>query len=426
MGSTTASYAFALKNWFNDANITFLTNRNNPFFSTVKKSKGGGDFVNSPVAIGNPQGGSAVFTNAQSIAGNATGGNLKGLKWLSSFGDYYWDLQIGDKVIALSQDNPMAFMKNQVVEIEGAFKQFGSRMEHLMLSSAGHTLTPGGFTISTGVCTLVDPNDATNIEYGMWLQASANNGDAASDTLLGSGSIGYVIAIDKGAGTFTVASSGPGGSAATPGSWSGTMFAFNYGDFGGSGAVRILLGMGAWVPSANPTSTTYENIDRTIDITALSGVRLTAAEISGLGTEDRLTRLVTRMTGRMSSEPPTDVVLHPEKWQDLANALQSRGYRPIDMQVGGFNYKAIEFATPGGTVKIWASRCILPSTAFALNFDYIEVFSPYGAQGFPQRMTRDGLEWVRMSASNDLEVRLLCYPAFVVRGPGFQGRTSLP
>lgn len=425
MGSTVASYAFGLKNWFNPANITFLTTRNNPAFTKVKKSKGGGDFVNSPVAIGNPQGGSAVFANSQAIAANATGGNLKGLKWLSSFGDYFWDLQIGDKVIALSQDNPMAFMKNQVVEIEGAFKQFGARFEHLFFATAGRTLTTSGFTISTGVCTLVDPEDATNIEYGMWLQASAANGDSASDTLLGSGSIGYVIAVNKGLGTFTVASSGPGGVAATPASWTGTMFAFNYGDFGGSGAVRVFLGLGAWIPPADPSATTFENVDRTLDVTALSGVRVPAATIAGLGTEDRITTLLAAMTGRMSSEPPTDFVIHTKKWQDLATALQNRGYRPLDMKIGGFNYKGIEVAGPAGNVTIWASRCCPPNACFALNFDYIEMFSPYGDQGFPQRMTRDGLEWVRMSASNDLEVRLLCYPAMVVRGPGFLGRVPV-
>lgn len=425
MASSMTTFAPFLKQYYNPGQVTSLTIKNRIFYAKVKKSLGSGDPWVTPVIYANPQGTSATLANAQIIATAAGGGgNLKGVRWMSSFGDYNGVVDIADKVIAASRDNVGAFFKDQTAEIDRLYEGFGDTMGNYFIGDAGHSVTPGSFTISTGVCTLLQPDDSVFIYVGMQLQASAGTGVTASDTLLGSGSIGYVIAVNRNAGTFTVSTTATG-VAGTPASWTGTMYAFKLGDFGATSAAtftRIVLGLGAWVPAADPTATVYENVDRTIDITALSGVRLTATEIAGANNEQRIKRLVARMSGRAAAPPPTDVFLHPEKWQDLADSLESRGNRPLGEKVAGFNFQKIELGTAGGMVNVWSDRFCTFNAGFAVNFDYIEAKS---YTGFPGVINQDGTDLLRLAASNDYEYRLTAYPAFQVKAPGFQGRVTL-
>jgi hypothetical protein len=425
MASSLTTFAPFVKNYYNPGQVTALTIKNRIFYAKVKKSPGSGDLWVTPVIYANPQGVAGTLANAQTVATAAGGGgNLQGKKWTSAFGDYNGVVDIGDKVIAASRDNIGAFFKNQTAEIDRLYESFADVMGAYFIGDAGHSVTPGSFTISTGVCTCAQPDDTVFIYVGMQLQASAGTGVTSSDTLLGSASIGYVIAVNRNAGTFTVSTTATG-AAGTPTGWTGTMYAFRLGDFGASAAAsftRIVLGLGAWVPAADPGATTFENIDRTLDMTALSGVRLTSTEIAGANNEQRVKRLVARMSGRAAAPPPTDVFMHPEKWQDLADSLESRGNRPLGEKIAGFNFQKIELATAGGMVNVWSDRFCTYNAAFAVNFDYIEAKS---YTGFPGVINQDGTDLLRLAASNDYEYRLTCYPAFQVKAPGFQGRATM-
>jgi hypothetical protein len=429
--SSMTTFAPFIKNYYNPGQVVALTIKNRIFYAKVKKSLGSGDLWVTPVIYANPQGLSATLANAQTVATSVTGGgSLQGKKWTSAFGDYSGVVDIGDKVIAASRDNVGAFFKNQTAEIDRLYEGFGDVMGNYFIGDAGHSVTPGTFTISTGVCTCLQPDDIIFVYVGSQLQASAGSGVTSSDTLLGAGSIGYVFAVNKNAGTFTVATSAANAAAATagtPGSWTSTMYAFRLGDFGATAAAgftRIVLGLGAWVPAADPTGgVTFENIDRTnIAVTELSGVRMTATEIGGLNNEARLKRLCARMAGRAAAPPPTDIFLHPEKWQDLADSLESRGNRPLGEKIAGFNFQKITIATAAGMVDVWADRFCTFNAAFAVNFDYIEAKS---YTGFPGVINQDGTDLLRLNASNDYEYRLTCYPAFQVKAPGFQGRVAM-
>lgn len=428
MASSLTTFAPFLKNFYNPGQVASLTNKNRIFYAKVRKLEASGTPWVTPVIYANSQGLSSGLANAQSVAGTSVGGTLQGKQWQSAFGDYSGSVSIGDKIIAASRDNLGAFFRDRTAEIDRLYEQFADIMGNYFIGAPGHSVTPGGFTISTGVCTLAQPDDIAYVNVGMQVVASAGNGDTSSDTLLGSGSIGYVFAVNMNAGTFTVATSAvlaAAGTAGTPASWTGTMFAFRLGDFGATGAtgfVRIVLGLGAWVPAADPTSTTFENVDRTVALTELSGVRLTSAEVTGANNEQRIKRLVARMVGRAHSPPPTDIFLHPEKWQDLADSLESRGNRPLDETVAGFNFSKINLRTAGGQVNVWSDRFCPFNACFAVNFDYIEARS---YTGFPATINQDGTDLLRATASNDYEYRITCYPAFQVKAPGFQGRTTM-
>src|SRR5258707_3157583 len=236
MASTLTTFAPFLKNFYNPGQVTALTYKNRIFYAKVKKTEGYGDLWVTPVIYANPQGGAAGLANAQTAATRAGGGgNIQGKKWTSAFGDYSYVVDIGDKVIAASRDNVGAFFKDRTAEIDRAYEGFADVMGNYFLGAPGHTVTPGSFTFSAGVCTCLQPDDTAYIYVGMILNASAGNGDTSSDTLLGSGSSGFVINVNQNAGTFTVSATS-GGSAGTPPGWAGPMFAFPQGDFGPAGA----------------------------------------------------------------------------------------------------------------------------------------------------------------------------------------------
>lgn len=422
MASTLTTFDPFLKRYYNPGQVTAIVNKDRPFLAKVKKTMGSGNLWVTPVIFSNPQGLAADLPNAQ-LGANQTGGggNLQGKQWQSTWGDYSGAVAIGDKVIAASRDNVGAFFENQKAEIDRLYEQFADIMGLYAIGDSGHSVTPGTFTFSGGTCTLINPDDIVNIVVGMLLNVSANDGTSSGHTLLGSGSTGYVISVNANTGIFVVSATS-GGAAGVPTGWTGTMYAFRQGDFGGASATRIMLGLSAWVPAADPSATTFEGVDRTAGITALSGVRLTAAEVAGLGIEQRVKKLVTRMTGRAMGPGPTDVFMNPEKWQGLADSLESRGTRPLDGKIGQFNYQKIQIAAGGKMVDVWADRFCPVGSAFAVNFDYIEMKT---LSGFPAVVNGDGMSMLRKTGSNDYEYRLTSYPAMQIKAPGYQGRTAV-
>jgi hypothetical protein len=422
-GSTLLSYDAFLKEDYTRDKIDDLSKKDRPLYGRVSKEEDhSGDLYVHPVKYSNGQGLGATVPKAQAAAQQAVGGNLAGKKWTVLFGDYTGSIEVGDKVIRASRNNAGAFLRNQAEEIDGLYEEFGNAMSTYLYSNGGQTLTPGGgFTIAAGgVCTLVSADDVANIEVGQILVVSASDGSAAAHIILAGSAVGFVVGVNRNAGTFTVSatSGGPGG---IPAAWAGTMFAFRDGDFGGTGANRILLGLGAWIPSSDPTATLFEGVDRTSDIARLSGVRLTAVEVANLNLEQRIKRLVTRMRGRNFGPGPTEIYLNPEKWQALADSLESRGYR----EIGGdakFNYNAIKLAVAGKMIEIYADPFCPYATCFALHMPSIKLAA---YDKIPFVLNGDGLEMLRKTSSNDYEHRIQAYPAFCVPAPGYCGRTPV-
>lgn len=428
MSSNGTTFGFGLTNYLNRNQIYYLSNNGvSPFWTRVQKEEAeesSGDFVASTAVYNNPQGWSSTYGQASTNASQAGGGgNVKGVKWLSAYGFYIGSLQISDQIIKQSRDNFGAFLQNKKAEMDGFFKTYGKRMATYMLGSQGHSLTPGGFTISSGVCTCVDPRDGANIEVGQQLQVSAGAGDSNSDTLL-TASIGFVIATNRNTGVFTVSATA-GGSAGTPGSWTGTMFAFNALDGGSSGFTgftRVIVGFGAWVPPSDPTSAGFETtIDRTTDVVSLSGTRLSTAAQQGLNTEQRVQKLVATMVGLNGADTPTDIYVHSLVFQDLIGTMENRGTRPLGQKIAGFNYEKIEFHTSEGAINIWSEPRMPPGAVYVVNHGYIKAWS---LDGYPGKYNEDGIDFGRMPNSTDWELRSVCYPAFQVPGVGHQGRCT--
>jgi len=418
MASSLQSFDAFLKETYTKDKIDDLTKKEHPFYGRVKKEEGvGGDQYVHPFMFSNPQGHGATLAKAQAGSNQASGGNLQSRKWIVTWGDYSDAVSIGDKVIKASRNNLGAFLRNQEVEVDGLYRGGGDAFSTYAFGNGGQAL--GQFTISSGVCTLVNADDVVNFEVGQILVVSVNDGSDSSHVIVGGSAAGYVVAVNRNAGTFSVSATS-GGSVATPTNWANNQYVFRDGDFGGAGSTRIFLGLGAWIPSSDPSATTFENVNRTIDITRMSGVRLTSAEIQGLSLDARLKRLVTRMVGRNAVSGNLDIYLNPEKWQTLADTAESRGQREIG-KTADFGYEYVTIHAGGKSCKVFADNSCPVGTAFALHMDSIKMAA---LDGFFDVVAGDGLQMLRSPTANDYELRLQTYPAFVVPAPGWCGRVS--
>jgi hypothetical protein len=408
MGTLAAIDALVKLNYGNRDRIQRAQWKEFAALARIKKKSGaanasGGALV-APVIYGNVQSFSTTVANQQTVAATS-GGSLKSKRWVVPYGTYGASVVFERKMLKLAVADIGVYLDAKKEEIDGMYRQWNQIFSWYLLNAKNRAL--GSFTISTGVCSMINVEDIVNISPGMLVQASANDGSSTGHTLLGSGSIGYVIGVNYNDGTFTVSTT-DGGAAGTPASWTGTMYVFRYGDFGGTAAPGVICdGFGDWCPSSDPTSTPFNNIDRTANIVALSGTRLTSAAIASLTNEQRIKRLVTAASAR-GFMPLDYVFVSPEKWQDIADGMEARGMRDIAKKDPTFGFESLTVLAGGQSVEVLSDRFQPSARISAWNKDAFALHYP---DGFPEVVNDDGLQMLRKTTTNDYELRLEAFPA---------------
>ena len=403
--------------------IPKLVNEDHPFLDRLTKIGGGSGlkFV-SALLDHNAQGIGPTVAIQQAVAGQANNANVSGAQWVVDWGDYGHSVYITDKEITMSASDLGSFFQSKKENIDSQYRLFGDAVEGLLLRDAGHSIGYGAF--SGGTITLSPKSDIVNFEVGQILQASASAG-TGTDSYLGSGSLGYVISVNQNAGTVVVSATS-GGTAGVPTSWTGNVYLFRYGEFqgtnGGTTTPNVIVNsFGEYIPATDP-SDTFNGVDRSLNVVARSGVRLTTAECTGLSTEDRIKKIFTRMASMKETKMSAkDVYLHPIAWQALANSLEKKGQRILDGKAGIFNFPKVEMATPAGIISIWPDKFMPLGYGYVIDFGTTELH--YGGNaGFPSVVSGDGLTMLRRSDANTYEHRLISYPAFIVKAPARNGR----
>jgi hypothetical protein len=430
MGASTALTNF-LKTKYDKGQIPREVVQEFPFLDAIPKfTDGGGDYFVTGVVIGNPQGLGATLAIAQSNAALAgVLADFKGKKWICSYGDDSGVVYINDKDLKRARKNEDAFFNWFDEEINGIWRSFLTRASTNLFSEAGQYIATG--TNSSGTITLTNPADIVNFEIGMTLQASSNAGTSGSDTLLGSGSIGYVFGVNQNTGTVSVATSASNavaGTAGTPSSWgSSLIYLWRQGDFQG-GATPNFIGnsLGQWIPPTDPTTgDAFNNVDRSVAPALLAGFRLTTSDVSGMSIRKRIKRACAIINNRGTTPGITTVVINGEKHQDLADELEAQGIRILDGQEKyQFGANSIALHAGGRVVEVIGDRFCRSNVGYALTMpkdgSNIQMKS---IDGFPHIIREDGLEIVRGASANDYEHRIQAYSTgIVVKAPGWCGR----
>lgn len=395
----------ALKELYGPQVIQNMAYKDNPWFAMIGKIEdAGGKYIPYPTIWATGQGRSSNFANAQA--------NQSAPK-------------INDFLLTLKPDYGLATISNQLLEAGATDREAFLKPAKLNIDSAITTITnsiaSGGFRsgtgtigqigtggVSTGVITLADPETVTQFERDMVLQCNASDGGASPRAALG-----YVIAVDRIAGTVTVASSGLGGSAATPSSWGASEYLVVQGDNNAKPA-----GLAGWLPTSTPVSgDNFFGVDRSVD-TRLGGIPFNG---SSLNIEEALidcSKYVAREGGR-----PNVFITNYTSYSALEKALGAKVQYVEFRGPAEIMFKGITVNGHKGPIDVFPDRNCPGTLGYMLQTDTFKMLS---TNEVPHINRADGLEMLRVSNADALEVRVVAYYQYGCNAPGWNASCQLP
>lgn len=404
-----------------------LVYKKNPLFALIPKDESpngmGGKYLPVPLVYGAPQGRSATFASALA---NQTA------PYVSSFFVYrvsnYAISTITNELLEATKDNAAAFVDEAKLVMDTTVRNFANDLALSLYgdgSGSRGTYGLGSGSISSGVITLDDASQIVNFEVGMSLVSYSVSGTTATQS---TGAVaGYVIAVNRSAGTLTVSLS-QGGAAATPTNWSSSFpYLAVQGDinFASGGLATALTlkisGLGAWLPITAPgPSDSFWGVNRSADVTRLAGVRfdgrsetIEEALIDGAS-------LVAREGGQ-----PEMAFMNFTSYAALEKALGAKVmYVDVKHEEADIAFAGIRIHAPYGPITVVPDRNCPSQTCYLLSMENWKLRSLNKA---PHILTYglEGLEGLRTGASDALEIRWGFYGNLTCDAPGWSAVIQL-
>lgn len=399
----------ALKELYDGQVIENLVYADNPFMAMVKKNTDfGGKYKPIPIITGTSQGRSSTFTNAQ---GNQAAMLIESFL-LTRVSDYSI-ATIDNQTMLASRTDKMAFLEGSKVVIDAAIRAITNSVASALFRSGTGSI--GAITtISTGVITLTNAQDVVQFEVNQTLQANATDGGTPRAAL------GYVIAVDRGLGTVTVASSALGGSAATPSGWQAADFLLVQGDNN-----LKCSGLISWLPAAAPSATTFFGVNRAPDPTRLGGVRY-GFNSSGVNNNNQsieetlvdASSLLAREGGK-----PDSFITNFASYSALEKSLGSKVQYVDAKGPANIAFRGIMVNGANSMIKVFPDRNCQGMQGFLLQMD---TWCLEGLGDVPQILRYgDGLEMLRVYNADAGEVRVGAYYNLRTNAPGWNAVVGL-
>lgn len=398
-----------LKELYDDQKVLNEVYKTNPTLAMMPKmTEAGGKYYPQPVQIGVSQGRSSTFSTAQT---NQTSDVFR--EFLVTLASDYSLATLDNKTLLSARTDKQAFVNAAKVQVDGAIRSIKNSLGSALFRSGTGTIGQIS-SITTGVIVLASALDVVQFEIGMVLQANATDGGTPRAAL------GYVISVDRSAGTVTVSAS-LGGVAGNPSGWTGNDYLLVQGDNNAK-----IAGLAGWLPFVAPTAgDNWYGVDRSIDTVRLAGNRKDASNQSiEEGIQDFLTQIA------INDGAPDYFITNPNSYVALQKALGSKAqivelaaemgkdYRAV---VG---FKALEIQMSGMTVKVLQDRNCPAMFGYALQMDTWKLISLGDA---PQILTygAEGLEVLRVSNADAAELRVGYYANLVCNAPAYNGVIKL-
>jgi hypothetical protein len=399
---------FALKELYDGQIVNNEVYKENPFYTMVQKKT---NFVGKvhpvPMIVGVSQGRSSTFANAQ---GNQT--PLQGVEFLMTRKRDYSIATIDNETMLAAASDKGAFIEGAQTVIDAAIRasvlSLSSSMYRGGTGSIGQIATGG---ITSGVITLADPSAVVQFEIGQTLQAAATDGAAPRAAL------GYVVAVDRTAGTVSVAAS-QGGTAASPALWAAADFLLVQGDSNAK-----VSGLNAWLPASAPgSSDNYYGVNRSFDPVRMAGVRYN-------GAAQDIPEALIDAAGFVAREggSPGLCFMSYASFQALEKALGAKVlYTQLGTDVadvGTISFSGIKINGPNGVITCLPDRNCPGFQAFMLTMSSwtlktlgeAPMIIPYA----------DGLQWLRVTNADAAEVRVGYYGNLECNAPGWNANITL-
>jgi hypothetical protein len=249
-------------------------------------------------------------------------------------------------------------------------------------------------------------------------------------TISTSSAVGFVKAVNRSAGTVTVSDISPTGSAATPTNWS-TSFPYlavqgdvNFASGGlgiGSGLAAKVVGLAAWLPTTAPGSTdSFWGVNRSADVTRLGGVRFDGRSESIEEALIDASSLVAREGGS-----PEMCVTNFSSYAALEKSLGSKvQYVSVKHDEADIAFAGITVNAPYGPITVIPDRSCPSQIGYLLSMDSWKLRS-LGKVPHILKYGLEGLEGIRVSNSDALEVRIGYYANLICNAPGWNAVVQL-
>jgi hypothetical protein len=398
------SFQAALKTLYSEKKIENLVYKDNALLAMMPKmERFFGENLKQPLIYGNPQSRSATFSNALAQQAGSSA-QLKAFL-LTRVRDYAL-AQIDNETLKASESDMGAFLRAAQVQIDGAMQSISRSLAVSQYrNGSGSIGNIGSSALGGSVITLSNPDDVTNFEVGMVLQVSGTDGG----TSVRVGTV-QVSAVDRNVGTVTVSTvlnvSIPTIAASD--------FLFQQGDYD-----LKLKGLSAWLPYGGPSATPFFGVDRTADASRLAGIW---QDGSSKPIEEALIDIAVRIA-REGGRPDHCFMSYTD-YANLEKALGSKvqyvNVNAPSMPEVGFRGMLIQ--GPKGPIKVIPDQNNSSSNAFMLQLDTWQLASLGKA---PQLFNTDGLDMLRNSSSDSLDIRIYYYAQQSCNAPGFNGQVKL-
>lgn len=392
----------ALKELYDGQVVENLVYADNPFLALVpKKTDFGGKYKPVPIITGVSQGRSATFSNAQ---GNQSAVQIQ--SFLLTRSADYSIATIDNQTMLASRTDKMSFLEGAKLVVDGAFRSITNSLASALFRSGTGSIGSIG-SIASGVITLSNAADVVQFEVNQVLQANATDGGTPRAAL------GYVIAVNRSAGTVTVASSGLGGSAASPSGWAAADYLLVQGDNNAK-----VSGLAAWLPATAPSSgDSFFGVDRSQDVTRLAGIRYDG---SAQSIEESLidsSSLLAREGGK-----PDVCITNFATYAALEKSLGSK-VQYVDMKgPAEIAFRGIMVNGANSMIKVFPDRNCQANKGYLLQMNTWTLNSLGDA---PQILRYgDGLEMLRVSNADAGEVRIGYYANLSTNAPGWNANVT--
>jgi hypothetical protein len=394
----------ALKQYYTDDRVENMVYQDNPLMALMPKMEEFyGKNLPIPIIFGNPQGRSRTFTRAQT-RGAAT--NSKVSDFVLTRVKDYSIADIDNETLEASKNSMGSFLDAATLEVDGAINAVTRNLGISMYRSGYGDIGQIG-SISTTTITLSNPNDVTNFEVQQELDLSATQSGALR--AYGSSGNGLIItAIDRVNGVLTFGANVTDATNGIPLA-AANDYIFVRGDHIAS-TLTSVAGLEAWVPSSNPSSTSFFGVDRSVDVSRLGGMRYDA---SALPIEEALIKgasIVAREGWKLDH-----YFMSFATSESLEKSLGSK-VQYVDLKANAeVAFRGVVINGPKGPIKIVPDQNCPSNRVFGL---HMPVWKLYSLGKSVRVIDTDGLQMLRQGTADGVEVRYGNYLNMGCRAPG--------
>jgi hypothetical protein len=343
---------------------------------------------------------------------------------------------IQNQFLRASAQNIGAFMPAAKMNVKSLYMGAANDIAYQMFSDGSGTRGTYGLgsgSIVNGVIKLDNLGQVYQFSVNMALNSFSVSGQTATQST--GAAIGYVIAVDTGAGTVTV-SPNLQGAAGTPSGWStafpylgragDTLFSTN-----GLNSANMLCiaGLGAWLPAVAPSSSdNFFSVNRSVSPTKLAGLRFAGSNES---IQDCLIDAVNQLAAQSSEAGDPDVIfINPVSYQTLVKNLTVQGqFQMVRAKINEeveISFKALVLPTANGEISIIQDRNCPSQTAFILT---MKTWKLRSLGKIPQFLTFPGfydMLGFPIPGQDAVEIRVGGYLNLSCNAPGANANVQLP